>query len=249
MSAPDTDAHRIPPAADGRFVDTRWSVVARAGGADHAEARAALAWRVERYWEPLRRAARRWGCDEHQAEDAVQDFCCRLVERRADLGAVAPGPSRFRSWLLVVFRNAVNDYRDRSAAAKRGGGVAELDARLLDPPAPPRGDELFDRDWAVALLARAVDRLAREHVRPAGRERFAALEPFLTANGDSAAYAAAGAALGLSEGAVKVAVHRLRQRLRELARLEIGETLAEPTADAIDDELRTLTEALAREIR
>jgi RNA polymerase sigma-70 factor (ECF subfamily) len=224
-------------------------MVARAGGADGAEAQAALAWLVERYWEPLRRAARRWGCDEHQAEDAVQDFCCRLIERRVDLGAVAPGPSRFRSWLLVVFRNALNDRRARQAAAKRGGGAVEVDARLVDPPAPPADDALFDRDWAEALLGRAIDRLAREHETVDERRRFEQLRPFLTANGSSAAYAAAGRQLDLSEGAVKVGVHRLRGRLRELARLEIRETLAEPTAAEIEDELRALTDALAREIR
>jgi RNA polymerase sigma-70 factor (ECF subfamily) len=237
------------PDPSGRFVDTRWSVVARAGGADSGEARAALAWLAERYWEPLRRAARRWGCDEHQAEDAVQDFCCRLIERRADLGAVAPGPSRFRSWLLVSFRNALNDLRSRQAAAKRGGGAVEVDARAVDPPAPPSDEALFDRDWAEALLGRAVDRLAREHDDDAGRRRLALLKPFLTANGASAAYAAAGRELGLGEGAVKVAVHRLRGRLRELARLEIRETLAEPSAAEIDQELTALTESLAREIR
>jgi RNA polymerase sigma-70 factor (ECF subfamily) len=240
-------AQPTPP--QGRFVDTRWSMVARAGGGDDAEARAALAWLVERYWEPLRRAARRWGCDEHQAEDAVQDFCCRLVERRADLGEVAPGPSRFRSWLLVVFRNALNDLRARQRAAKRGGGAVEVDARQADPPAPPDDHALFDRDWAEALLGRAVDRLAREHEGDDARRRFALLRPFLTANGSSAAYADAGRELGLGEGAVKVAVHRLRGRLRELARLEIRETLADPTPSEIDAELAALTEALAPESR
>ncbi|MBA3710661.1 MAG: sigma-70 family RNA polymerase sigma factor, partial [Planctomycetes bacterium] len=87
-------------AADSSFVITRWSVVARAGGAGDDQARVALSWLVERYWDPLRRAAVRWGCDGHEAEDAVQDFCCRLIERRTDLAAVDPDRGRFRAWLL-----------------------------------------------------------------------------------------------------------------------------------------------------
>jgi RNA polymerase sigma-70 factor (ECF subfamily) len=232
----------------GRFVDTRWSVVARAGGADDAQARAALSWLVERYWEPLRRAARRWGCDQHQAEDAVQDFCCRLVERRGDLGGVVPGGGRFRSYLVVAFRNLVRDRIAAERAAKRGGGAPTVDAAAADPVAPPAADPAFDRDWAEALLERAEDRLAQEH-GAAERQRFDRLRHFLTRNGSGEDYAAAGAPLGLSEGAVKVAVHRLRQRLRELAKAEIRETLAEPTPDEVEDELRALAEALAPESR
>ncbi|HYE05698.1 MAG TPA: sigma factor [Planctomycetota bacterium] len=235
--------------SDSGFVATRWSVVSRAGGPGDSEARAALAWLVERYWEPLRLAARRWGCDQPGAEDAVQDFCCRLVERRLELGAVVPERGRFRAWLLVVFRNFLRDRVQRDGAAKRGGGATMVDAALADPPAPETADPCFDRDWALALLDRAETRLAGEHAGPPERLRFAQLKPFLTVNGTGAAYAAAGIALGLGEGAVKVAVHRLRHRLRELARLEVAETLSEPTPRAIDDELQALAEALTARIR
>ena len=236
--------------SDHGFVATRWSVVGRAGAAgDAGEARAALAWLVERYWEPLRSVARRWGCDAHAAEDAVQDFCCRLVERRLDLAAVRPDVGRFRAWLLVVFRNFLRDRADRERAAKRGGGAVRVDAALVEPAAPDPGDPGFDRDWAQAVLARAEDRLAAEHAAPEERGRFERLRPFLTSNGTSADYAAAGAPLGLGEGAIKVAVHRLRQRFRALARVEVAETLSEPTPAAIDAELRTLAEALTRDDR
>jgi RNA polymerase sigma factor (sigma-70 family) len=232
-------------AADSSFVSTRWSVVARAGGASGDDASAALAWLVERYWDPLRRAAARWGCDEHEADDAVQDFCCRLIERRADLSGLAPERGRFRAWLVVVFRNFLCDRVARLRAAKRGGAAATVDAVLADPAAPAAPDPVFDRDWAQALLGRASDRLAAEHATSAERARYGRLSRFLTANASGADYSAAGAPLGLSEGAVKVAVHRLRQRLKELARLEIVETLADPTPEAVEDELRTLAEALA----
>jgi RNA polymerase sigma-70 factor (ECF subfamily) len=223
------------------FVNTRWSVVGRAGGSG-GEASAALSWLVERYWEPLHSAARRWGCRD--AEDIVQDFCCRLIERRVDLGSVSPQGGRFRTWLLAVFRNFMRDRIAHAQAAKRGGGAVLVDAATVDAAAP-EADPQFDRDWAEALIGRATDALAAEHATPVERSRFERLCQFLTSNGTSSAYAKAGQGLGLGEGAVKVAVHRLRQRLRELARLEIMETLSEPTPEAIDEELRTLADVLA----
>jgi RNA polymerase sigma factor (sigma-70 family) len=235
--------------ANERFVDTRWSVVARAGGQDDARASAALSWLAECYWQPLRLAAQRWGCDEHQAEDAVQDFCCRLVERRTDLHRLTPAGGRFRSWIIVVFRNLVRDRQAHGQALKRGGGAMMVEAVASDPPAVPVPDPDFDHDWAAAVIMRAIDRLAHEHQRDGEQERFAGLRPFLTCNGSSSAYSDVGRKLGISEGAVKVSVHRLRQRLRELARHEVGETLIDPTPEDIDDELEILTQALLRKIR
>jgi RNA polymerase sigma-70 factor (ECF subfamily) len=232
----------MPP--DETFVATRWSVVARAGGENHAAAHAALSWLVERYWEPLRLAARRWGCDAHRADDAVQDFCCRLVERRDDLAALTPAGGQFRAWLLVVFRNFLRDQRDRERAQRRGGGLATMDVQVADPPAPTATDADFDHDWATALLQRASDRLAAEAGDTRSRARHAIIAPFLTANGTSAAYREAGRQLGVGEGAVKVAVHRLRQRLRELVRAEICETLVDPTPAAVDQEMAELAGAL-----
>jgi RNA polymerase sigma factor (sigma-70 family) len=229
---------------DSSFVQTRWSVVARAGGACHDEARAAMAWLVERYWEPLRRAAERWGCDRHESEDAVQDFCCRLVERRADLSGVDPAIGRFRAWLIVVFRNFLRDRLDRGRAVKRGGQSTKVDLDVAQLTAP-HADGEFDRDWALALIDRARDRLAIEHATPNDRRRFDLLSPFLTNNGSSDRYVAAGQELKLNEGAVKVAVHRMRQRFKDLARLEVAETLSDPTPEALDQEMRALAEALS----
>lgn len=229
------------------FVHTRWSVGARAGSNDAKEASAALSWLVDRYWDPLCRAAQRWGCTGHDAEDAVQDFCYRLVERRIDLAQVTMNRGRFRSWLLVVFRNAVHDRHDAARALKRGGAAIMVDARLADPTAPELSDLTFDRDWADNLLARAADRLAGEQQSLAEQQRFSRLRPYLTANANSATYQQICQALTCSEGAVKVALHRLRQRLRELARVEIRDTLVDPTQADIDDELATLAKALATE--
>ena len=236
-------------APDGRFVDTRWSMVARAGGGDSASAHAALSWLVQCYWEPLRRAAQRWGCDEHQAEDAVQEFCCRLVERRTQLHGLSAGAGRFRGWIVVAFRNLVRDRISQSQALKRGGEATIERLEAADPPAACAVDPDFDHDWAAAVITRAIDRLAAEQRRDGAAGRFDTLRPFLTSNGSSAAYISAGTLLGLSEGAVKVAVHRLRQRLRELSREEVAETLVEPKPEDIEDELDLLIRALLRESR
>jgi RNA polymerase sigma-70 factor (ECF subfamily) len=220
------------------YPSTRWSVVCAAGG-EGAEARAALAWLCERYWEPLRAHVRRRGFSPEDAEDLTQDFLVSVVH-----GEVVPRADRergrFRTFLLACLDHQLGHARARRAAAKRGGGAAaaelqEGDAAVDDDPS--RG---FDRDWAQQAVARARDRL-REQEQP---ERLSRLERFLVANGDSEGYAAAGRDLGLSEGAVKVAVHRLRERFREALRAEIAETLADPDPTLVDAELRHLRAAL-----
>jgi RNA polymerase sigma factor (sigma-70 family) len=226
------------------FATTRWSQVLAAGGGDAPAAQAALAWLCERQWEPLLRAARRLGLSAGDAEDAVQDFCVRLIERRADLAGLDPATGRFRAWLIVVFRRFLADRRDRVGAAKRGGGAHLIAVDLAEPAAAAGAgpDAAFDRDWAEALLARAMDRLAAE----AGEDpaRFVALRPFLSGSPAPDDYARVGAGLGLGEGAVKVAVHRLRSRLRSILRQEVAETVATPSPEAIDDELAALRQAL-----
>jgi DNA-directed RNA polymerase specialized sigma24 family protein len=227
------------------FATTRWSKVLSAGGGDAAAAQAAMAWLCERQWEPLLRAARRIGLPASEAEDAVQDFCVRLIERRADLAGLDPAVGRFRAWLIVVFRRFLADRRARDAAAKRGGGSHMVAADWADPvaPAEPALDAVFDRDWAETLLARGLDRLAAESGEDPAR--FAALRSFLAGSAGPEDYARAGAGIGLGEGAVKVAVHRLRSRLRGILRQEVAETLATPSPEAIDDELAALKQALA----
>lgn len=223
------------PAA--RFASTRWSQVAAAGAGDDA-ARAALAWLCATYWDPLRAHVRRRGFRDADADDLTQDFLLRVVQggvvERADRDR-----GRFRTFLLACLDHHLGHARERAAAQKRGGAVIH---EAADPPAPgadPGGG--FDRDWAEVVLARARDRLAMESE---DRTRTSALMPFLSGNGDAAAYAAVGARLGLEGGAVRVAVHRLRQRFAAALRAEIADTLAEPTAAAIDAEIGDLLAAL-----
>jgi RNA polymerase sigma-70 factor (ECF subfamily) len=217
----------------GHFATTRWSQVVAAAGYD----RAALSWLCERYWEPLRSHLRRRGVSDHAAEDMTQDFFAAMLDgvliQRAN-----PARGRFRTFLLACLEHHLAHSREREMALKRGGGKASEE--FADTPAPERDPTYgFDRAWAETLLQRVRDRLSSE-----GDARLAQLEQFLTTNGDSAAYAAVGAELGLSEGAVRVNVHRLRSRFRELLREEVAETLAEPTPDAIDAEIGDLLAAL-----
>lgn len=220
-----------------RFASTRWSQVAAAGAGDHA-ARAALAWLCTTYWDPLRAHVRRRGFQDADADDLTQDFLLRVVAggvvERADRER-----GRFRTFLLACLDHHLGHARERAAAQKRGGGVRH---ESTDPPTPDADPTAgFDRDWAEVVLARAQARLSAEADDPA---RCAALLPFLAGNGDAAAYAAVGARLGLDSGAVRVAVHRLRQRYAAALRAEIAETLADPTPAAIDAEIGDLLAVL-----
>ena len=220
---------------------TRWSQVVLAGG-DDAAGRSALEWLFRMYGEPLRAHVRRAGWRDD--EEILQDFWVALLERRAML-TVDAARGRFRSWLLTCLDHFLADRAATVAAGKRGGGrtTAGLPTEDLfaDPDAvdPAQG---FDRAWAAQLLARAKERLGQE----ADDQRFRALAPFLLANGDATAYRTAGASLGLGEGAVKVAVHRLRLAFRLAVRAEIADTLADPSPSAIDAELAELCAALTR---
>jgi RNA polymerase sigma-70 factor (ECF subfamily) len=215
---------------------TRWSLVVAAGSGD-AAGREALAWLCRQYWDPLRAHARRRGWRDD--EDAIQDFLVDLIQR----GAFAQADrerGRFRTWLLTCLDHFLAKRAEAAAAQKRGGGRVE---RL------PDGDEVagasataFDRDWAQAVLGLAEDRLAAEQ---SDQNRWQILRPFLSVNGDADAYRAAGARLGLGEGAVKVAIHRLRARLREFVRAGVADTLAEDDPRVIDGELDQLIAALA----
>jgi RNA polymerase sigma-70 factor (ECF subfamily) len=226
------------------FVTTRWSQVLAVGGGD-GPARAALAWLCERYWDPLHAHVRRCGFAPEDAADLTQDFLLAVVRggvvERADRNR-----GRFRTFLLACLTHHLAHARERSAAAKRGGGVSHATVdqaaeQVAIEADPARG---FDRDWAVALLARARDRLAAA-VKP---QRHGLLR-FLTSDGDAAAYAAAGVEVGLSAGAVRVAVHRLRRDFAAALRMEVAETLAEPAAAEVEAELRDLLAALAAESR
>ena len=230
------------------FETTQWSVVL-AAGQESAKAGPALEALCRAYWLPLFVFVRRRGYAVPDAQDLVQGFFVRILARN-DLAAVRKERGRFRSYLLGALKNhLVNDWK-RAGAEKRGGGEVPIpldelmransgDAMASDQRSP---DQAFDRQWALALLDRVLAGL-REEQRIAGNEKqFECLQGFLVGSQEMRSQAELAADLALSEGAVKQAVFRLRQRYQALLRLEIAATVA--TLGDVEDELRHLIVAL-----
>ncbi len=239
---------RESPAPDVRdFRTTHWSVVVCARD-DRSGARMALEKLCRIYWPPLYGFVRRSGMSQHDAQDLTQEFFARLLEKRW-LGGVNRERGRFRSWLLAAMKHFLANEWKRGQRLKRGGGAAafcsldefDAEARLLHEPITDSPEKIYERRWAMTLLDQVLARLRTEMAAAGKLGHFETLKFCLT--GEKNAYADVGARLGLSEGAVKVAVHRLRERYRALLRAEIAETVA--TEEEIDDELRSLFAALA----
>jgi DNA-directed RNA polymerase specialized sigma24 family protein len=221
-----------------------------AGGAASPEADEALARLCELYWFPVYAFIRRQGHDSDEAADLTQEFFARLIEKQF-LREVRQERGRFRAFLVAAVRHFLSNERDRASAAKRGGGrpllpldVETAEGRYRREPADTVTPEvLFDRQWACVVLERVLDRLQGEMEAAGKAEQFARLKPVLTGEPAEGGYRAIGAALRMSEGAVKVAAHRLRRRYGELLRDEIAMLVADP--DAVDAELRHLAAALS----
>ena len=232
----------------GRFLTTRWSMVLAAGDTRHPDSADALATLCERYWYPVYAFARRRGRDADEAQDLVQGFFSHLLEKKT-LGAAEPERGRFRSFLLGAFKFYLADQAAHAAAQKRGGGAthhsldlddAESRYRLeTDPANDP--DRVFSRHWALELLGHARRRLYAEIEASANPERSRRLAAFLTGAGGER-YREVAAELGMSESAVKVAVHRLRRRFGALLREEVAQTVADEAR--VDEELRYLFSCL-----
>jgi RNA polymerase sigma-70 factor (ECF subfamily) len=221
--------------------------VTRAGDPADAEAAAALESLCRDYWYPLYALARRRGFDREDAGDLVQGFLADLIERR-DLAKVNPSRGRFRSFLWSACVHYMGRRRDHDRALKRGGVRSALSIDLLDaegrylrePAHELTAERLFERRWALELLSHVLARLEAE---VASAELFSRLKPMLEGDDLMESYREIGSAMGMSEGAVKAAAHRLRSRYRQLLREEVGRTVAE-TAE-IDAELADLLAALA----
>lgn len=234
-----------------QFAPTRWTLVLTARG-DSAEGRAALAELCESYWNPVHRFLQREGRSDDKARELTQEFFARLLSRGGITGA-DPQRGRFRSYLLGALRHFLGDHRDHSQAARRGGGqtpesldAAEHGTEIVPtaPSTPPESDAYFDRQWAYAIMDRALRHLEREF-HTAGREdQFALLKPWLVGDHSTLSHGNAASQLGMSEGAVKVAVHRMRRRFRDLIRSEVSQTV--DAGSSVDEELRYLVEILAR---
>ncbi len=235
--------------ADDVFVTTCWTEVLQAGHQGTTQARDALDRLCQTYWYPLYAFVRRRGHNPHDAQDLTQEFFARLLQKHW-LADVNRERGRFRSFLLAAMKHFLANEWDKAQAQKRGGGqkCIELDAAsaeeryALEPVDNATADRIFERRWAMTLLDQVLARLRAEHVR-AGKERqFETLKGALTGSRSMQPYSELALQLGLSEGAVKVAVHRLRQRYREVLREEIANTVS--TEDEVEEELLHLFKVL-----
>lgn len=234
------------------FATTHWSVVLAAGDASSPEAAAALEELCRGYWFPLYAYARRSGQDVPAAEDLTQEFFARLLQK--DYLRVADRRrGRFRWFLLTAFKCFLANEWDRERALKRGGGqkAIPLDGLTaeqryqLEPADRHSADLLFERRWAMTLLEAARTRLQSEFAAAGKSDRFNLLEGSLPGERVELTYAELGAKLGMSEGAVKTEVHRMKRRYAELMREEVARTVADPAE--VDLELRHLIDVLGRQ--
>jgi RNA polymerase sigma-70 factor (ECF subfamily) len=233
------------------FVTTKWSVVRAAGRSETTQAQVALEKLCRTYWYPLYAYVRRRGHSPEDAQDLTQEFFAQLLEGRLLAGA-DPNLGRFRSFLLASMNHFLTDEWKKARAQKRGGGCQMLsldwaaaeerfDLEPVDESAP---DKVFEKQWALTLLGEVLNRLELEYQNDGKADLFTALKQTLAGSRESQPYAALAIELDMSESAIKVAVHRLRKRYRELIRNEIAGTL-EHSQD-IEEEMRYLFGALAK---
>jgi RNA polymerase sigma-70 factor (ECF subfamily) len=237
--------HTLP--GPSRFPTTRWTLVVAAGDSQRKEARSALADLCENYWYPLYAYLRRRGYSADEAQDLTQEFFVRVLEGRY-LDRADPEKGRFRSFILTSLKFFVADEGDRQRALKRGGGAvvplefSSGEGRYQREPGHDETPErIFERRWALGLLDRVMERLLNEFVQHGRPEHFERLKVFLLGQSD-APYAELAREMNTSEGALKVAIHRLRKRYRELFRQEIADTVADPAQ--VESELRYLAGVL-----
>jgi RNA polymerase sigma factor (sigma-70 family) len=227
------------------FVTTRWTVVLTAARQQTPLAAQALEELCQTYWYPLYAYARRHGCSRENAEDLVQGFFARLLEKNY-LEGLSSAKGKFRAFLLASLKHFLANEWDRAGRQKRGGHITHLSldwetahARYqIDPADQLSPDKLFDRAWAVTVLERVLARLRAESSKEGKSHLFEQLRPFLMLGKGAIPYAQAAADLGMNEGAVRVAVHRLRRQYRELLHQELAQTLSDPAQ--VEEEMRAL---------
>ena len=252
MAANDEDQSGAGDWCDGHFATTHWSVVLAAGHRSSSNSDQALAELCRTYWYPLYAYVRRRVEDAHEAQDLTQEFFARLLEKEY-LKDVDPERGKFRSFLLAAMRHFLSKERDRARAQKRGGGRAPIsldfqaaeDRYRLEPADALTPERLYQRRWALTLLDQVVARLQQELAAAGKPALFERLKVFLTSKQDSPPYRRVADQLGMTEGAVRVAVHRLRRRYRELLKEQIAQTVGSP--EEVDDELRELFAAVRSE--
>lgn len=243
------DNPRSDPIALSSFATTHWSLVLAAGQRAQPDADRALATLCQSYWFPLYAYVRRRTVDVHEAQDLVQGFFTRLLEKDL-LAVVQPQRGRFRAFLLTALKHYQQNEWAKGRAQKRQAGRAALaldfasgETRYCREPSHDlTAERLYERQWALTLLDRVLGLLRAEYQAARKENQFDRLKAFLGADRSEASYAAVAGDLGLTEGAAKVAAHRLRKRYRELLRAELAQAVADPAE--VDDEIRHLFTAL-----
>ena len=245
------DIDSIPRMHGGVFSTTHWSVVMAAAKADVPQAREALDSLCRAYWYPLYAYVRRQGRSVEEAQDLTQSFFAHLLSKDF-LRGVAPEKGRFRSFLLASLKHFLADQWDSARALKRGGScaVAAWDFEQAEPRYQTEAsgtldaEALYDRRWGLDLLDHVLDRLRDEFLDLGKPVLFDVLQSCLVPDGTQESYARMAARLRMSEAGVKVAIHRLRQRYRELLRQEISQTVTR--SEDVDDEMHYLFEVVSR---
>jgi RNA polymerase sigma-70 factor (ECF subfamily) len=251
MPKPSSESSSLP-GSHQRFATTRWSVVVAAGQRGTVGSETALATLCESYWYPVYAFLRRRGYKPQDAQDLTQGFFAVLLEKDY-VRAADRELGRFRTFLLTAVSRYLSKERERKRAQKRGGKQAALSLDFdagelryqLEPADEWTPERLFERRWALTVLDRVLERLGQDYANQSKGKLFSRLKIFLTGASQLPAYAELAGELDLSEGAVKVAVHRLRRRYRELLKQEIAGTVA--TEDDVADELNCLLAALRGE--
>lgn len=252
MSVPVEPSEFNPsPAPSSRFRTTHWSLVAAATHPNDPDSAAALESLCHSYWYPLYAFVRRQGRTAHDAQDLTQEFFARLLEKNY-LYAASAAKGRFRTFLLVAFQRFLAKEWDRSRTLKRGGGRIHVpldaewaESRYLSEPADTLDPErIYERRWAATLLEQALHRLREEYERGARGNEFEQLKEFLAAERGSIPYDKIAGTLGISAGAARVRLHRLRKRFRDVFRDQIAETVS--STDELDEEVRYVLAVLSQ---
>lgn len=234
------------------FATTRWSLLAAVDGRQVHTTCEALEEICRIYWFPIYTFVRRHGHSREEAEDLTQAFFVDLLDRKP-WQHLDRNKGKFRAFLLAALKHFLSNARDSACCQKRGGSAfhlsldwQEADARFqLADAAHSSPDQAYDREWAIRLLERVLERLQVEAQTEGTMDRFARLRDFLVAGSAEASQESVAETLGISPGAVRVAVHRLRKRYRQLLREEISQTLSSP--EMVDEELRSLFASFQRQ--
>ncbi|RFC51774.1 MAG: RNA polymerase sigma-70 factor, ECF subfamily [Verrucomicrobia bacterium] len=233
------------------FTATRWTLVIKAQG-DSPESRLALSELCAAYWNPVFLFLRREGRSDDLSRDLTQEFFARILAR-GGIGNPDPAKGRFRSYLLGALKHFLSDQRRLAGRLKRAGDAAtdSLDAPPTDGSPPPQfpdpsaafADKWFDREWALAIMDRSLSAVQSSFEQAGKGPQFEALKPWLVGDSENLSQSDAAASLGITNGAVKVAIHRLRKAFRSAVETEIAQTL--PSSDDVASELAYLIEVLS----